>query len=399
MQYRPQPIANRVFIFPDSLVASAIDTEFDFIRIDEASVRFPYGSSLRKALARLEAISTLSICGPIPDLHLMIWLCATQAANGEAFFDSSPFPCPPEVARATIAAFRYEQVIEKISSSLRGSPINEHDFLAMHSYIAHGSTKPEEIRYRRRAHSCTKPGGESIGKTYAPPMPDEVPVLMNDLFEFVRTPRSTPSIQAALAHFQLQAICPFGSFMDFTDRSLSQTILHQRGVTQHLIPTIGLPLASNFPNYVQALMPYRHVKGDGPLDMQQALERWIACCLEDTRKSTRVVQTYMGHVRSIVESYQSRIGAYRHGSTVDVLIRELPGMPLLNSKIAMELTGKGFTAVSEALVLLANRGILRQVGANQRNRVFEAYEIIDNEQYILDTTLPKSACKWKEPNL
>lgn len=387
----PRPLANSDLRFPDELMAFASDTEIDYVRADETSVRFPYSSALRHSLVRLESISTASIAGPTPDLHLIIWMLMLDVIDPDRKprFGACPFPCSEDVFQATSVAFRYEKILERIVHLPAGQPMTEHDLLMVHSYLSHDSMQQADMRYRATQFSTKKDDGGSIGITYCPPSPQAVPVLMKDLVEYISTPRHTPTIQAAIAHFQLQAICPFKTSMDSTERAVAQAILHQRRFSRHLIPTIGFPLANDYDAYVRALMPYRHQNGGGAFDLQKALEDWIRCCLDDTKKSTAVVRSYMESLRKIVDSYRARIGSYKKGSAVDVLISELPGYPIINTKAVMTLTGKGYTASSEAIAMLAERGVLSQLGNSKRNRLFEAREIIDAEQQILDNFLPK----------
>lgn len=404
MLFHPEPIANRTFNFSEELVARVTKAEFEYVRADEESVRFPFGSALRHSLSRLEAISTASITGPTPDLRLMIWLRTQSAQDKEHAPGQSrhPFTLSARVERATRIAFRYQSVIEDVASMTRQSRLTERDFIDMHAFLARGQRRTKEnrgdFRYRHKRLSQRKPGGECIGKTYAPPTPEEIPALMNDLFAYLHTPRLTPCMQAAIAHFQLQAICPFESSMDRSERSLSLVLLHQRGISQHLIPTIGFPLASGYEGYVHSLMPYRWPAGPGGFDYMDALDKWIRCCASDLEQSVRVVRTYMASLREIDEYYRARLGQVRQGSTIDVLVRELPGLPILDSSIAMELTGKSFSAVTEALGILVQKGIMKQVGISQRNRLYEAPDIVQNEQRLLDATLPDTAKHLHDSN-
>ena len=66
----------------------------------------------------------------------------------------------------------------------------------------------------------------------------------------------------------------------------------------------------------------------------------------------------------------------RRGSTADLLVRALPGAPLLTATTASELIGRSFQATSQAIDRLVEAGILKQVTVGRRNRAFEAPELI-----------------------
>lgn len=401
MGYEIVPLKEQHFRLSDELIAYASDTEIEYAHTDERSVRYPYGSSLRNSLARLEAICTGSIRGVMPDLETMCWLRAMSILDnvGSIKPGSSPFFAGEASTRAAAEASRYQEIIEGIANLPVGCEVNERDFLLRHAYLAHGNFRLDDVRYRSRPFLHRRARNSGKNDESQPPAPEAIPALMNDLFEFVKTPVLTPCCQAAIAHFQLQAICPFKTSMDYTDRTLALWIMRKRGFFHHIIPCIGSPLASNFERYVHLLMPYRFSRDIDFQDLDTAYERWIRCCIDDLKQTVRIVKLYMDGVKNIIDSYQAHVGPYKKGSTLDVLMRELPGLPVVDARVVGELTGKGFTASTEAITRLTNAGVLRQVGKDRRNRWYEATEIVENEQMVLDLFLPPAAVNRVEPNL
>ena len=67
----------------------------------------------------------------------------------------------------------------------------------------------------------------------------------------------------------------------------------------------------------------------------------------------------------------------RRGSAADLLVRALPGTPLLTITTASDLIGRSFQATSHAIDRLVEAGILKQVTVGRRNRAFEAPELIE----------------------
>ena len=64
------------------------------------------------------------------------------------------------------------------------------------------------------------------------------------------------------------------------------------------------------------------------------------------------------------------------GSAADLLIRALPGAPIVTVSGAADLIGRTFQATNQAVARLAEAGILAQVNVGRRNRAFEADAII-----------------------
>jgi hypothetical protein len=75
--------------------------------------------------------------------------------------------------------------------------------------------------------------------------------------------------------------------------------------------------------------------------------------------------------------WRARLGQVRAGSATDLLLRALPGAPLLTAASAAELTGRSFPTVNDAIARLADADVLTQITIGKRNRVFEAKEVID----------------------
>jgi hypothetical protein len=70
-------------------------------------------------------------------------------------------------------------------------------------------------------------------------------------------------------------------------------------------------------------------------------------------------------------------GQVRAGSGTDLLLRALPGAPVLKVASAAGLIGRSFPAVNEAIARLTEADVLTQITTGKRNRVFEAGEVID----------------------
>jgi DNA-binding Lrp family transcriptional regulator len=62
---------------------------------------------------------------------------------------------------------------------------------------------------------------------------------------------------------------------------------------------------------------------------------------------------------------------------VDLLLRALPGAPVLNVRSAAALIGRSEQAANEAVGRLLAAGILKQTTLGRRNRVLEAPAVIE----------------------
>ena len=66
----------------------------------------------------------------------------------------------------------------------------------------------------------------------------------------------------------------------------------------------------------------------------------------------------------------------RADSAADLLLRRLPGAPILTVQSAAELIGRSAQATNQAIARLAEAKVLSQTTVGKRNRAFEAPEVI-----------------------
>jgi hypothetical protein len=66
----------------------------------------------------------------------------------------------------------------------------------------------------------------------------------------------------------------------------------------------------------------------------------------------------------------------RAESTTDLLVRILPGAPIITATSATALTGRSFQATNEAINRLLEAEVLTQINVGRRNRAFEAKDVV-----------------------
>ena len=78
------------------------------------------------------------------------------------------------------------------------------------------------------------------------------------------------------------------------------------------------------------------------------------------------------------EEWRRRLGRVRKGSAVALLLGALPATPMLTVQSAAALIGRSQQATNEAIARLVESRILKQTTAGNRNRAFEAPELINS---------------------
>lgn len=83
---------------------------------------------------------------------------------------------------------------------------------------------------------------------------------------------------------------------------------------------------------------------------------------------------YVG--RHTERAWRERLGRVRANSATDLLLRALPGAPVLTVDSTATLIGRTFQPANQAITRLVEADVLKQITVGRRNRAFEAPEVI-----------------------
>ena len=204
-----------------------------------------------------------------------------------------------------------------------------------------------------------------------------VPELMADLCSFCNEDTLPAVAQAALAHAQFETIHPFGDGNGRTGRGLIHLVLRRRGLASRILPPVSLVLATWANDYMDGLAATRY---QGPADGEDAhttINRWIGRFAGACVRAVQDAASFEDRVQQLEGEWRARLGQVRADSAADLLLRALPGAPVLTASSAAELVGRTFPAVNDAIARLAKVGVVTQISIGKRNRAFEAKEVID----------------------
>lgn len=107
------------------------------------------------------------------------------------------------------------------------------------------------------------------------------------------------------------------------------------------------------------------------------INQWIGTFAGACIRAAEDAGSFEDRVEQIEASWRSQVGQIRSGSATDLLLRALPGAPVLSVTGAAERTGRSFPQVNAAIRRLTEAGVLTQIGVGKRNRAFKAGDIID----------------------
>lgn len=153
-------------------------------------------------------------------------------------------------------------------------------------------------------------------------------------------------------------------------------ILRRRGLSTRVIVPVSLSLATWSQGYIQALAGTRY---RGPATSKEAhagTNGWVALFAAACTRAVAGATAFEERALAVEQDWRHRLGSVRANSSVDLLLRALPGAPILTVNGAAELLGRSFVAVNNAIQRLVDAGILQRVKVGRRNRAFEAPDVI-----------------------
>jgi Fic family protein len=222
-------------------------------------------------------------------------------------------------------------------------------------------------------------GGSSFNPcsaAFVPPPPEHVKRLLEDLCKFANSDDLPAVAQAAIAHAQFETIHPFVDGNGRIGRALIHLILRRRGLAVRVVPPISLILATWSKDYITGLTSTRYIGSPTSPPAVEGMNSWIALFATACRRAITDAMKFEEHVTHLEEEWRDRLNGPRSGSAAALLIRTLPGAPIVTVSGAAELIGRTFQATNQAITRLVDAGILAQVNVGRRNRAFEAPELI-----------------------
>lgn len=199
---------------------------------------------------------------------------------------------------------------------------------------------------------------------------------MVDLLEFCNDDSLPAVAQAAVAHAQFETIHPFIDGNGRTGRVLIHMVLRRRGLVPRVLPPVSLVLVTWAGEYVAALQGTRYLAGVDSAEAHQGLNRWIGVFAAACRRAVADATMFEERVARLQEGWRTRLGRVRANSALDLLLRALPGAPILTVQGAAALIGRSVPAANSAVARMVEAEVLTQSTVGKRNRTFEAGELI-----------------------
>jgi Fic family protein len=362
--YVPDTLADRPLDLPGDLAADVVDVERALAAF--SSDGDPDLEQLARFLMRAEAVASSKIEG--------LEVNSRRLARHEARV-SAGIPDRDDTADAVLGNVAAMNVaVDRVAVA---DTVTVAHLLEIHAALMEHSDRPEiagEVRTRQNWI-----GGNDFNPCYAayvPPPPDHVPALMEDLCAFVNRDDLPGTVQAGMAHAQFETIHPFADGNGRTGRALIHVVLKRRDLAAGFVPPISLALATRASSYIEGLTRFRYDGSPDSVEARDGLRDWLDVFLTATRRATADADELRNRLQDLEATWLEALRP-RRGSAVATLLPMLIARPVVAAEDVQMLTGASRAAAFSAIETCVTAGVLRQIGGQQRNRLFEAGEVFE----------------------
>jgi Fic family protein len=365
--YVPDPLVDRNLALDGDTAADVTEAESAVTRLNVEVRSLIDSEVVARLLLRAEAVASSRIEGLEVGGRRLLKAQAARLMGSD-----------PTDITATEVLNNIEAMTWAIDSFSGAREIAVDDILAIHRRLLTGTRLAEHAGRLRATQNWI--GGSDYNPcsaVFVPPPAEHVRPLLEDLCAFCNADVFPAVVQAAAAHAQFETIHPFVDGNGRTGRTLIHVILRRRGLAPKVLPPISLVLATWSAGYVNGLTATRYVGSPGSRAAHDGLNRWIGLFAAATRRAVADAELYERRAGELRTSWRQRLGTVRANSAVDLLIKALPGAPIVTVQTGAALIGRSEQAVNGAIPRLVDAGILKQTTVGRRNRVFEAVELID----------------------
>ncbi|SRR5216683_442726 len=365
--YVPDTLDGRRLVFNGDTAADVADAERAIAVLDAQASTLVDTEALARILLRAECVASSRIEGLEVGARRLL---RAEAALGLSEQSSD--------VTATEVLGNIGAMALAIRSIVSGEPITLDHLLDFHRRLL-ADTRLEAHAGSLRAEQNWIGGSDynPCSAAFVPPPPELLRALLEDLCRFCNGDSLPAVAQAAIAHAQFETIHPFVDGNGRTGRALVHFVLRRRGLATRVLPPISLVLATWATDYISGLQATRYRGPASSTTAHEGINVWVARFAAACLRAVADATSFEERANLLEDEWRARLGSVRANSAADLLLRALPGAPILTVSSAAALIGRTFMPANDAITRLVDAGILKQVNVGRRNRAFEAPDVIE----------------------
>jgi len=289
--FLPPPLPPELDV--SSLVSVLVEAREVVGRYDEAIKRLHNPTIIRRTFETKEAVLSSRIEG-------------TQATFEEVLeFDAGEIEAEEnEKQRDYREITNYRQAIDHGRELLKEKPLDENVFKELHRKLLNSVRGKNKSPGEFRTHQVHigPPGATIEEASYIPPVHAEIPRLISGLAKYIhRGDQPDRLIQAALMHYQFEAIYPFADGNGRVGRLLIPLYLHDKGLTTHPNLFVSEFLEAHRRDYYERL--------NSVSEKDEWLE-WIVFFLRAVREQSKLSKERVDKVENLYKSLREQLPGF-----------------------------------------------------------------------------------------
>jgi Fic family protein len=273
----------------------------------------------------------------------------------------------PDVREVANYVEAYEHGLERLATL----PLSLRLIRELHERLMRGVRGAGKQPGEFRSYQNFVGGTTEADATYVPPPVPQMHECLDDVERFLHDRSLRPLIQAAVMHWQFEAIHPFGDGNGRVGRLLIGIFLAERG----LLPQPLLHLSAYFertrPAYYDGLLRVT-TQGDW--------NGWLAYVLEGVRVQAEESTVIADRLLALQERYREQLLSARASRSPLALLDALFANPVVTTRTAQDILSASAPTARAALRVLEEQGILEERSGRRWGRVFQAAELVTTLQ-------------------
>jgi Fic family protein len=222
--------------------------------------------------------------------------------------------------------------------------------------------------FRRSQNWIGAPGSTLESARFIPPPVDEMHAALDDLEKYIHASSDLPPlVQAALIHYQFEAIHPFLDGNGRIGRLLIILLLIEWGLLSQPWLYLSAYFETHRTAYYELLLT---------VSQRGEWENWLAFLLEGVRDQSEDAVMRIERLQRLRRTYQELLRDERAAERLMQAIDMLFERPILNIRQLEAAMKIPYRSAQRYVEKLEQLGILREVTGRARNRLYQADEVL-----------------------
>jgi Fic family protein len=240
----------------------------------------------------------------------------------------------------------------------------------VHKRLMQGARGHERHPGRFRSYQnwiARGPGAPIEEARYVPPPVPEMRTALDDFERFLHDETLPPLVVAALAHYQFEAIHPFGDGNGRIGRLLISLLLHERGLLPQPLLYISAYFERSGAEYYDRLLRVS-THGDWL--------GWLVYFLDGVAMQARAAADDAERLLDLQDRYHELLSAARARQSAHQLVDQLFTNPYITAPLAARALGVSPPTARAAIRDLESQGILRELTGRKWGQLFLADDVL-----------------------